>query len=594
LRVLTNYYFTAEKEIEILSFSGKFNDTEYYTNPFLFDFNEIIKNIPSGWVPDVVVFVLPEWYAIPRGIENSPWPTVALLADWFSFPHLLPEYLAKFDFIYTDKFTVKLLNHLGVHNVEFMPFVGYDSNLFTRLPDLPLTYDVTFTGNFNMNVQAERFGWLQRLCKIDPKYHVKLYYSLWGQPYVKLLNQSRIVFNHSISGAMNMRAFEATACGALLFMEEENMEVRDFLEPDKDVVLYNNHNFEEKLYFYLQNEPLRAKIAENGTVKIQNYSRQNLMRKLLYNFFDKKIKAGDGRKRRNNFFQSNLHRDMVQESMSVNFRAETILSDIKELISEKILNPFVINDSAVIIATLSILSKNDQDKIKLYSQAETLLQMALRIKPSDLLLQFNLAQILFEQNKYDAAAPLFTEISYGPKYFEEGNYPSLIFPYLHNYPFRFILAQKFVNSVPDTQKTIQEHSQLIRSFAMYRLAQIAESSENKPLAIMYYEKALEKIGNWEFLLRPLILLYEKENRKDKIKETIENALKASPFDFELWTIFISLLNEKDEVNNFLEQCVCILQRLQDSEQNSKMLPFLPQNRSELISTLKSHIVKTEV
>ena len=29
---------------------------------------------------------------------------------------------------------------------------------------------------------------------------------------------------------MNMRSFEALACGSLLFLEEENEEVRDFLE----------------------------------------------------------------------------------------------------------------------------------------------------------------------------------------------------------------------------------------------------------------------------------------------------------------------------------------------------------------------------
>ena len=68
---------------------------------------------------------------------------------------------------------------------------------------------------------------------------------IFGDDYGRFLNRARIGFNRSIRGEMNLRAFEVPACGGLLFMEEQNREIREFLTPGEEVVLYNNDNFEE-------------------------------------------------------------------------------------------------------------------------------------------------------------------------------------------------------------------------------------------------------------------------------------------------------------------------------------------------------------
>ena len=66
---------------------------------------------------------------------------------------------------------------------------------------------------------------------------------------------------------MNMRCFEALACGTLLFLEESNMEVRDYLQDRHEVVLYRPDNLTELLVHYLEHEDEARAIAEKGHAK---------------------------------------------------------------------------------------------------------------------------------------------------------------------------------------------------------------------------------------------------------------------------------------------------------------------------------------
>jgi hypothetical protein len=138
--------------------------------------------------------------------------------------------------------------------------------------------DILFVGNTHPAVQRERNPWLARLAD---RRNVFIAQSVWGDEYRQLLSRAKIVFNRSIRGEANMRTFEAAAAGALLFQEEENLEVRDFFEDGKECVLYRSDNLEELLNYYLDNDEEREKIAAGGREKVKEYTWAKLWEKQL-------------------------------------------------------------------------------------------------------------------------------------------------------------------------------------------------------------------------------------------------------------------------------------------------------------------------
>src|SRR5438132_3738527 len=111
------------------------------------------------------------------------------------------------------------------------------------------------------------------------------------------MRRARIVFNRSVRGECNKRAFEAAAAGALLFQEAENREVREYFgetnhrgaestearsstEQDcGECVLYDEGSLEELLEYYLAHEDERKAIAEAGRRRVAEYSFEKLWQK---------------------------------------------------------------------------------------------------------------------------------------------------------------------------------------------------------------------------------------------------------------------------------------------------------------------------
>lgn len=244
-------------------------------------FQEIIDRLPSGWLPDMVLFSDPAYYLIPSGIEESPFPTAAIIGDWNLSFNALRESAGLFDYLFTDLKGVEIFKRHGYSNVEYFPMFSFDPEVHRPLPDIEKVYDICFIGNLNHAVQRERAQWLKRIAMLSQKYKVIIANGIYGENYTRLLNQSKIIFNKSIRGEMNMRAYEAPACCTLLFFEEENLEVRNFYTDRVHCVLYNESNLEDLLDYYLSNESERGKIVQNGYERVQELTYEKRTEKLL-------------------------------------------------------------------------------------------------------------------------------------------------------------------------------------------------------------------------------------------------------------------------------------------------------------------------
>lgn len=230
---------------------------------------ELFKRLPVGFTPDVVVWRFPDSHPWPIH-ERCPVPLVGILGDWNLYFSSFRHVLDTCDYILTDQPGVKHLQSLGIRHVGYWPGYGFCPKLFHPRPDKPLLYDISFVGNQNHDIHRVRAKFLARMAKFSDRYRVTIRSEIWGDDYAEILARTRIVVNHSVRREMNLRAYEATASGALLFMEESNLEVREFLTDKKECVLYREDNFEDLLNVYLENEPLRAEIAEAGCRRIQS------------------------------------------------------------------------------------------------------------------------------------------------------------------------------------------------------------------------------------------------------------------------------------------------------------------------------------
>jgi len=242
-------------------------------------FADILGQLPAGWEPDLVVWWFPEYQAVLPGIEDCPFPTLAVLSDWQVATDSLFEMARHFDLVATDRMGVRLL---GEELAFDAPLYGYDPALHVRLENVPTLFDVTHVGGLYPLLHDQRVRALVGAAEgLAEKYRVKYFSGVHGDNYTWLLNASRISINYTLRGEMNMRCFEAPACGSLLFCEDDNLSLRAVLREGEHYVGFSQQNLVEKLRYYLEHEPERARLAAAGYQAIQPYTYANQARALL-------------------------------------------------------------------------------------------------------------------------------------------------------------------------------------------------------------------------------------------------------------------------------------------------------------------------
>jgi len=237
--------------------------------------------LPAGWRPDCLIWWSPEYSLLPEGIDRCPVPSIAVLGDWNLGCWTTAPLLEAFDWVVTDRLGVLALrSQLGVP-VDYWPAFSFDPAVHRPRPEIARDIDVLFVGNTNPDVQVERARWLGRLAALSSRHRVVLASGVYGEAYGELLARARIVWNRSIRGELNMRAYEAPAAGALLLMEEDNLEVRDLFADGASCALYGAANLETVIDRYLDDPARLARVAEAGRQRVQEQTYGRHLERLL-------------------------------------------------------------------------------------------------------------------------------------------------------------------------------------------------------------------------------------------------------------------------------------------------------------------------
>ena len=240
----------------------------------------IVARMASKWTPDLFVCWCPEVVPPPLAIEACPVKTVAVVSDWTVYFPQLEYNLSRYDIVLTDRLGAQTLRLPGSQPYYLGPLYSQRTGVHRPL-GLERDIDIAFAGNLNHATHSERGRLLEQVAALNGRFRVVIASDLPPEEYTALFNRARIVFNYGLRHEMNLRCFEALACGAALFVEEENLEVAEVLRDREAVVLYQPENLTRLLEECLERPGEAARIGANGLARAETLAGENRLDALL-------------------------------------------------------------------------------------------------------------------------------------------------------------------------------------------------------------------------------------------------------------------------------------------------------------------------
>lgn len=234
----------------------------------------VVERIARTWRPELLLCWQPEMFPPPRAIEECPIKTAAIVSDWSVYYGQLEHNLARYDIVLTDKLGSERLRAKAAQPEYFFPLYSHRTGVHRKL-GIDRDLDVVFAGNLNHAVHAARGRCLESVAGLSDRYAVLVRSGVYGGEYTQLLNRARIVVNYALRREMNLRCFEALACGALLFIEDENLEAGEWLTDREEVVRYRPDTLVPLIEYYLSHPDEAARIAESGHARADTLAGEN-------------------------------------------------------------------------------------------------------------------------------------------------------------------------------------------------------------------------------------------------------------------------------------------------------------------------------
>lgn len=229
--------------------SGDLKQQGWVVEPF-----EHPRDIPSD--VDATIVWSPEYHPVPR--EELVGYTVACLGDW----HIrIPEELGRYNLVATDLRGVRELREhhdLQEDGLLWFRMFSFDPRLHFYDGSETRDLDIAFMGRLDGGVRDElvhrvadwvsthsrtgRFGWesFKR-----------------GQE-AEVYRRAKIVFNFSQRGELNMRTYEAAACGALSVLQHDAVEDYRAKAP---IPTYDPEHVEQFLEAWLEDDEERERLV---------------------------------------------------------------------------------------------------------------------------------------------------------------------------------------------------------------------------------------------------------------------------------------------------------------------------------------------
>ena len=227
--------------------------------------------------PDMVIEIDGPGSHHLKGYKNLGIPTAYWAIDSHLKLNFQKNIALDFDYVFvTQKDYVDSFKEV-TDNVFWLPLAA-DPDIH-KTHKVNKLFDIGFVGSKNPKLHPKRVQLLDMLSK---KYDVLAVENIWGENVAKVYNQSKIGFNKSILGDLNMRVFEVMSCGTMLLTDKINNGINDLFKDRKHLVLYIEEDIDELVQYYLENEDEREKIAQQGQKEVhERHTYDNRMDRML-------------------------------------------------------------------------------------------------------------------------------------------------------------------------------------------------------------------------------------------------------------------------------------------------------------------------
>lgn len=168
------------------------------------------------------------------------------------------------------------LREAGVTSATWLP-LACDPEIHSR-HDVPKRYDFSFVGNVFPGPREDLLELLRR--RFPNSFIGRAYFEEMAEVY----SASRTVFNRSLKNDLNMRVFEALACGSLLVTNDltDNGQAELFQDGVHLATYRDADELLDKIEFYLAREETREKIAAAGRAEaLAKHTYAHRMERLL-------------------------------------------------------------------------------------------------------------------------------------------------------------------------------------------------------------------------------------------------------------------------------------------------------------------------
>ncbi|MDP6354016.1 MAG: glycosyltransferase, partial [Planctomycetota bacterium] len=448
-----------------------------------------------------------------------------------------------------------------------------------RIDGLERIYDVTIVGNLNHDIQRKRAHSLRKIAALNDRYTVRIFTGVWGEEYNRVLSQSKIVFNQSIRGEMNMRAYEATACGALLFMEEDNLEINDFFKDRVECVLYNEDNLEEFIEYYLTHDEERERIAEAGYQRVQQETQRHHFERLVALLQERNVApalrdgdeelAAERRDHKRTFLDlpepQRLFRQARQAFEKQRPNGESLQAAEKLLIQVLEHDPAhteTYNALGVLNGYYSQLVQDESAKNELFAKAEQSFAGGLKHGPNDALLLYNLGVLHVMSGHADPAEAALNQAIQSIEQNQPLQCRELILPRTFN---AFFVEWERIAAelIHDPAAADNARRQLLLHQCCDWLGDIATFKELTSTAVELYRRAID--ARPDLAGRPRHKLAGLLHRLGQTEEAIEQYRQAyaeEPFNTQLWKDLVAILRESgrnEEAESVCQELLTIVE-----------------------------------
>ncbi len=253
------------RDVEILRI-GPGQNNDITINPAKDDLVEVLNK--TGFQPDVALQVDSiDSRVFFKGIENLDIPLAFYAIDGPINDFWQKYYAHQFDQVYLDQHdTYKSWLSAGITWSKWLPLAADNDVFYPANEESKRDLDIVFVGTLNSKLRPKRSAIIHRLKKIAnvtvvdgdgkrsvPPNEVADYY-----------RRAKLVLNELLFDGINLRTFEAMACGALLLTEAERGEDRIFSN-NENIISFNAANLEQIVCDVLSDENRISTLAHNGT-----------------------------------------------------------------------------------------------------------------------------------------------------------------------------------------------------------------------------------------------------------------------------------------------------------------------------------------